>query len=103
MIKAPRLIPALVAFPETAARSDAWGRLLELSPVSARLLTRAVLTRRDRIFLSFDAADEHFEALPAQVSFVEADADGYYAARLDFMDEPAKRRLSKLLLELGAE
>ena len=102
MIKDSRLIPALIAFPETEARQEAWGRLLEISPVNARLLTRATLTRQTQIFLGFDVADEPFKAVPARVAYVETDADGYSVAELDFTDEPVKRRLAKLLLELGA-
>lgn len=96
----PRPIPALLVFPESAARLDAWGKLLELSALGARLETRCRLAPDERLVLSFELAGEPFSEVSARVTDAEADPHGYCIAGLHFTDETQKRRLSRLLLDV---
>lgn len=95
-------LPAVVSFPGEAGRESGWGRLLELSASTAVLSTNLPLSRLERVLLSFELGGERFESLACSVSFKESDEDGYTRAELSFADEPEKRRLARLLLDVLA-
>lgn len=102
MRRAPSLIPVLLRFPGSAARQDAWGRLLELTAGGATLSTAAPLARGEALTLSFELGGEELKGVPARAAHVERDADGHVLAELRFTDELERRRLSRLLLDLLA-
>ncbi len=91
--------PVALRFAPELARADGWGRLTELTATSAGVSTMTKISRREKIFLSFELAGERFRDLPAEVLWVETDADGYNAAELRFLDQVESRRLSTVLLD----
>lgn len=93
-------LPALIAFPEPAARAEGWGRFEELSSAGARLSTMTKLSSGERVLLSFELAGEAFAQVPAEVRRSELDGDGYCAAELAFVDELVRRRLAKALADV---
>lgn len=97
--RAPSLIPALLRFPAGAARQDAWGRLLELTPARAQLVTAAPLARGEALSVAFELGGEELRDLGAELVHVEPDADGHRLAELRWTDELQRRRLSLALLD----
>lgn len=97
---APRLIPAVVAFPEDAARCETWGRLLALGPERARLSTRARLSRGELVYLDFELPGERFRRLRASVLESRDDEDGYTLCELGFLQKADRVRLGRRLREL---
>jgi hypothetical protein len=91
--------PVLLRFPAEASRCEAWGRLAELSASSASLSTQATMRRGERCLLSFEIGLERFKDLPAEIGWVERDADGFWVAEVRFRDEVDKRRLARALLD----
>lgn len=92
-------LPVLLKFPAELGRADAWGRLVELSASSACLETDCVIARHERVLLTFTLGGEAYRDLPATVSWVERQSDGWRSAELDFSDEVEKRRLARALAE----
>ncbi len=96
-VSAARFIPALLAFPESEARQDAWGRFLELQSNRARLITRTRLEKGDRLFLSFELPGERLKKIEAEVTRSDVDEDGYYVCVLLFPREEQRVRLGRTL------
>jgi len=99
-VSAARFIPASVRFPESEARQDAWGRILELQSNRARFLTRTRLEKGDRLSLSFDLPGEPMKDISAEVSAGERDEDGYYLCVLLFSDSADRVRLGRVLQKI---
>lgn len=97
-----RYTPVLFAFPPEEGREEGWGRFERLHPRGGRLLTRFRLEPADRVFLSFAAAGERFEAVAAKVERSEIDEDGYRVADVRLADETAAHRLGAALRGLVA-
>lgn len=98
----PRPVPAVLSFPEEAARQDSWGRLLALAGTEAGLETRARLEKGEKVFLSFELPGDSFPGLPARVFDVGKDRDGYVRARVEFLDEVHKKKLARAISRLLA-
>ncbi|MBI5211693.1 MAG: hypothetical protein HY927_17120 [Elusimicrobia bacterium] len=102
MRRSPNPVPAVLSFPEEAARRDCWGKLAELAPSGAKLSTRFVIERGALLFVSLRLGHEDFERIAASVTKVATDREGYRVADLAFTDEIQKRRLAKALLDILA-
>lgn len=97
--RAAASLPARLDFAPEEGRAEGWGRLVELSPAGAVLLTQTLLARRDRVRLTFAVGEEKFRELRAEVEFCSADAEGYSEAELRFLDPLERKRLARSLLE----
>lgn len=93
-------VPTLLRFAPEIGRLDGWGRLQEISSAHAVVSTLTVLSRRERVLLSFEISGERYKEIPAEVVNCDRDADGYCVAELRFLDEVEKRRLARTLLEV---
>jgi hypothetical protein len=92
-------VPALIRFPEESGRQESWGRLLELSPSSATIETRAALAPAERFTLGFEIAQGPFDA-DARVLHCWRDQDGYWVAHVRFSDERQRRALAVHLADV---
>ncbi len=92
--------PVLIEFEPALFKMDAWGRLDEISALGGRLRALAPLGKGARIKISFELFGDKFEGLPCRTLECAKNADGYFEARLAFIDELHKRRLAKLLADV---
>lgn len=99
MTRAPRLVPALLRFPGSAARQDSWGRLLKLTAGGAELSTPARLTKGETVLVQFELGGERL-LLRARVHHARDDDDGHRAAELAWIDIAERRRLARALLDV---
>ena len=95
----PRRVPVCVAFAPEDGKPEAWGRFESLHCAGAALSTFAALSPGQVVLLSFDVAGERFSAARARVTHSELDADGFFAAELDFEDPFTRRGLACALLD----
>jgi hypothetical protein len=98
--RAPAFIPVSIEFHEHEARSESWGRLLDLSPTGARLMTRTPLRGGDAVLLSFELPGGGFERLRAGVIRAARDEDGYRVCRVRFSSAAERVRLGRALRAL---
>ena len=98
MTRTPAPVPALLRFPPSSARSEAWGKLLRLTASEADLTTAVRLVRDEGVLLSFELGGESFEDLKARVTHAVVD-DGQRLVELRFVDEVQRRRVAKDLTE----
>lgn len=101
-VEGARFLPVVIAFPEEEGREECWGRVLSVQAASARLLSRFRLQRGEPLFLSFDAAGEVFDRLPAVIMSVRRDADGWFVAEARFPRAEDRVRLGRLLARVLA-
>lgn len=101
-VQAARFLPVVIAFPEEEGREECWGRLLSVQAGAARLLSRFRLRRGEPLLLSFDAAGELFDRLPAAVGSVRRDADGWFLAEVRFPEASDRVRLGRWLTRILA-
>ncbi|MCX5788783.1 MAG: hypothetical protein NTX64_09815 [Elusimicrobia bacterium] len=94
---APRTTPVRFTFEAEEGREDGWGRFERLHPLGGRVLTRFRLEPGDRLLLTFDAAGESFEDVPAKVELSRLDEDGYRVAEVRLADEVEAHRLGAAL------
>lgn len=99
MKQAPFLIPALLRFPGSAARQDAWGRLLKISAGGGELSTAARLETGDVVLLKFELGGERLTA-SARVQHAYDDDDGQRVAELRWNDLVQRRDLARALVAL---
>lgn len=100
MKRVPSLIPALLRFPGSSARQDAWGRLLTLNAGGAQLTTAAPLAKGETVLLTFELGDRRFVSVPARVAYAEKDGDGHCHAELRWADLVWQRRMAKALVDM---
>jgi hypothetical protein len=98
-MQAPFFVPALLRFPGSAARQDAWGRLLKITAGGAELTTAARLSKGEFILVQFDLGGERL-LIRARVHHVRDDDDGHRAAELQWADMVERRRLARVLLDV---
>ncbi|MBI4248112.1 MAG: hypothetical protein A3G41_08255 [Elusimicrobia bacterium RIFCSPLOWO2_12_FULL_59_9] len=96
-VRLNQYLPVLWTLGEGA--QNGWGRLLDLSAVGARLLTRGVLTGEE-IFLSFELETEKFNKLRCRVARAEQDRDGYWVYGLEIAEDAARARLKQRLMSI---
>ena len=100
-MRAPFLVPALLSFPGSAARQDAWGRLLKITAGGCELSTPALLAKGDLLHIEFELCGEQLR-IAARVHHVRDDDDGQRAAELRWNDMVERRRLARVLLDVLA-
>ena len=97
----PRCTPVRFGFDDHDGREEGWGRFERLHPMGGRLITRFRVEPADRLFLTFDAAGESFEGVPARVERADVDEDGYRMVEVRLADEVEARRLGAALRGLA--
>lgn len=95
---AGEFIPA--AFELSDGRGAGWGRLLEINPEGAVLLTRVPLSRGGGMDISFELDGQKIENLRAAVRKTAVDADGYLVCGLAFLDDGQKSGVRSRLLDI---
>lgn len=99
MKRAPFFVPALLRFSGSAARSDGWGRLLQITAGGAELSTGTRLVKGTDVSVAFELGGERL-AVAARVSHSEDDDDGHILAELRWTDMVTRRRLARVLLDV---
>lgn len=99
MKRAPVLVPALLRFPGSSARQDAWGRLLKITAGGAELSTGARLAKGEALHVQFELGGERL-LIAARVNRADDDADGHRAAELRWSDMVERRRLARVLIDM---
>ncbi|MFA5140958.1 MAG: PilZ domain-containing protein [Elusimicrobiota bacterium] len=99
--RALTFVPVVIEFPEHEARSESWGRFLDLSPTGARLMTRTPLRSGDTVHLSFELPGGGcFKQVRAGVVCSARDEDGYRVCRVRFSAAGERVRLGRALRAL---
>lgn len=98
-MQASFLVPVVVRFPGSAARQDAWGRLLKLTAGGAELSTAANLGKGENLILLFELGGERLK-MSARVYDAYDDDDGHRVAELRWTDMVERRRLARVLVEV---
>jgi hypothetical protein len=101
-MRAPFLVPALLRFPGSSARQDAWGRLLKITAGGTELSTAARLAKGESVLVQFELGGERL-LIRARVRHVRDDDDGQRAAELQWDDMVERRRLARALLDVLAK
>lgn len=95
--RSKEFIPVLIDFPDS---SSGWGRLLEIHPKGATLLTRCRLTRGNVICMSFEIDGQKIEGVRAGVKACSKDEDGYLSLNLAFLDDSQVAGIRARLLDM---
>lgn len=98
-MRAPFLVPALLRFPGSSARQDAWGRLLKITAGGAELSTSAKLAKGEFVVLDFELGGERLQ-IRSRVHHAYDDDDGARVAELRWADMVERRRLARALLDV---
>ena len=99
MKRAPILVPALLRFPGSSARSDGWGRLLKITAGGCELSTAARLAKGEIVLVKFELGGERL-MIAARVHHACDDDDGQRVAELRWNDMVERRRLARVLLDV---
>ena len=99
MKQAPFLVPALLRFPGSAARQDAWGRLIKITAGGAELSTAARFAKGESVLVQFELGGERLK-IAARVHHSYDDADGSRVAELRWNDMVERRRLARVLVDV---
>ncbi len=95
--KSKEFIPVLIDFSDG---SSGWGRLLEIHPKGATLLTMCRLARGNVICMSFEIDGRKMEGVRAGVKACGKDADGYLSLKLTFLDNSQTADIRGRLLDM---
>ena len=95
--KAKEFLPVLI---DLSDGSSGWGRLLEIHPTGAKLLTRCRLARGNVICMSFEIDGLKMEGIRAGVSQCGKDEDGYLVLKLAFLDDSQVAGIRARLLDM---
>ncbi|MCR4296570.1 MAG: hypothetical protein NUW21_13630 [Elusimicrobia bacterium] len=98
-MRAPFLVPALLRFPGSSARQDAWGRFLKITAGGAELATAARLAKGEFVLADFELGGERL-LIRARVQHAYDDDDGGRVAELRWADMVERRRLARALLDV---
>jgi hypothetical protein len=98
-MRAHFFVPAVLRFPGSAARVDAWGRLLRITAGGGELSTSARLSKGEAVFLLFELGGERLR-IAARVHHAYDDDDGQRVAELRWSDMVERRRLARALLDV---
>lgn len=98
-MRAHFLVPALLRFPGSSARQDAWGRLLKITAGGGELSTPAKVEKGERLLVDFELGGERLR-IRARVHHAYDDDDGGRVAELRWADMVERRRLARALLDV---
>ncbi|MFH1619864.1 MAG: hypothetical protein ABIG11_08160 [bacterium] len=94
-----QFIPAEIEFPDGSA---GWGRLIELHPGGALLLTRPPVPDGGEIFLSFELEGSRIEKLRSRLAKRRHDPDGYLLCEIFFIEESPRSEMRSIILDMLA-
>ena len=98
-MRAPFLVPALLQFPGSSARQDAWGRLLKITAGGGVLSTGTRLAQGEFVLVRFELGGERL-VIRSRVHYAGKDDEGQCLAEMSWADMVERRRLVRVLVDV---